>query len=518
MRQFRFSIGLQTKLTLTFLLLVCLMAAAFLFVALNAVQLEERRAFEARALSITGLLAANIRNISSSDMFFAQTKFLLKNVRAQPQVRYVYMYDFGGTILADGTETNQAFNTVPGDSFHLNALRNENTLLLQYRDRNFLARGNILDVAQPVLLPSGELVGGVQIGFDPSLAQQKVLETRKYIIGIASLFAVVGAMLSTVISRQLVRPIRDLVRGTESIASGNLDVRIPVRSRDELGGLAVSFNAMAAGLKENALALQRYAEELESKIEARTRELQTTNQRLEETSRHKSQFLANMSHELRTPLNAIIGYTSLILNKVYGEVPGTIREQLDRVLISSRHLLGLINDVLDLSKIEAGRLTLNVADFSLKQVIQSVVTATEPLAAEKKLALTASLPAELPAARGDARRINQVLLNLVGNAIKFTDSGEVSVRAAVVDHEFMLSVADTGPGVAEVDRETIFEEFRQAGNSDAPLKGGTGLGLAIAKKIVEAHGGRMGVESAPGRGSTFWFTLPVQFERRAEAS
>jgi signal transduction histidine kinase len=428
------------------------------------------------------------------------------------------MYDFGGTILADGTAANEAFNTVPNDPFHLNALRSANTLLLQYRDRDFLARGNILDVAQPVLLPSGELVGGVRIGFDPSPAQQAVLMTRRYIFGVAGLFAVAGAVLSAAISRQLIRPIRDLVRGTESIASGNLDVRIPVRSRDELGGLAVSFNGMATNLQQNAVALRQYAEELESRIEARTQELQSTNQRLEEVSRHKSQFLANMSHELRTPLNAIIGYTSLILNKVYGEVPGGIREQLDRVLLSSRHLLGLINDVLDLSKIEAGRLTLNVADFSLKQVIQSVLTAMEPLAGEKKLALRAFLPVELPVARGDARRINQVLLNLVGNAIKFTDFGEVSVRAAVVDHEFMLSVRDTGPGVAQADQENIFEEFRQAGNNDGPLKGGTGLGLAIAKKIVEAHGGRMGVESTPGEGSVFWFTLPTQLERPVGAS
>jgi len=142
----------------------------------------------------------------------------------------------------------------------------------------------------------------------------------------------------------------------------------------------------------------------------------------------------------------------------------------------------------------------------------------EPLAAEKKLPLKASVPAELPAARGDARRINQVLLNLLGNAIKFTDTGEVGVGVSQDGREFVIRVSDTGPGIAPADQERIFEEFQQAGNSDAPLKGGTGLGLSIARVIVEAHGGRMGVESSPGKGSTFWFTLPIRAERAVGAS
>jgi signal transduction histidine kinase len=511
------SLRLQTKLTLTFLLLVCLMVAAFLFLVLNRLQSEEQRAFEARAASTAALLAANIRNISASDILFSETAFLLKNVRQQPQVRYAYLYDYGGTILADGTETNSLFNTVPADPIHEKAIRAERTLI-QYRDRNFLAPANLLDVAQPILLPSGELIGGVRIGFDPAPAQQRILQTRKDIVLVGVAFALAGAALSAVISRQFVRPIRDLVQGAQSVASGELDVTIPVRSRDELGGLAATFNSMAASLSENKAALQSYAEGLESKIEARTQELRSINQRLEEASRHKSQFLANMSHELRTPLNAIIGYTSLILNNIYGEVPAKVREPLDRVRVSSRHLLGLINDVLDLAKIEAGRLTLSVADFSIKQVVQSVMTAMEPLAAEKKLSLKASVPAELPAARGDARRINQVLLNLLGNAIKFTDTGEVGVGVSQDGREFLICVSDTGPGIAPAEQGRIFEEFQQSGNSDASPKGGTGLGLSIARKIVEAHGGRMGVESSPGKGSTFWFTLPIRAERAVEAS
>jgi signal transduction histidine kinase len=185
---------------------------------------------------------------------------------------------------------------------------------------------------------------------------------------------------------------------------------------------------------------------------------------------------------------------------------------------SGRHLLGLINDVLDLSKIEAGQLTLALADYSMPDLVQTVVTATESLAAEKKLTLAARVPPGLPAGRGDERRLAQVLLNLVGNAIKFTESGEVSVAVSAVDGAFVVSVADTGPGIPERDRQKIFEEFQQADGSSTRRAGGTGLGLSIAKRIVELHGGRIWLDSTLGRGSTFSFTVPIRVERQARAA
>jgi len=246
------------------------------------------------------------------------------------------------------------------------------------------------------------------------------------------------------------------------------------------------------------------------------REIEEKGRQLEIASRHKSQFLANMSHELRTPMNAILGYTELVLDQIYGDVPEKIRDVLERVQNSGRHLLGLINDVLDLSKIEAGQLTLSLTDYSLKEVVQTVFTAVESLAAEKKLALRVAVPSDLPPGRGDERRLTQVLLNLVGNAIKFTDAGEVGVEVAAQDGAFRVSVSDTGPGIAPADQERIFEEFQQADSSSTRKKGGTGLGLSIARRIIELHGGRIGVESSLGKGSTFWFTLPVCVERQAE--
>ena len=215
-------------------------------------------------------------------------------------------------------------------------------------------------------------------------------------------------------------------------------------------------------------------------------------------------------------MHAVLGYTDLILDNIFGDVPETIRDTLERVKANGQHLLGLINDVLDLSKIEAGQLTLSLGNYSMGEVVQAVVSAVESLASEKKLALKATVPADLPPGRGDERRLTQVLLNLTGNAIKFTDEGEVSIEARASDGAFVVSVSDTGPGISEADQQTIFEEFQQADSSSTRKKGGTGLGLTISRRIVELHGGRLWVESTPGHGSTFSFTLPVRVERQAE--
>ena len=216
-----------------------------------------------------------------------------------------------------------------------------------------------------------------------------------------------------------------------------------------------------------------------------------------------------MSHELRTPLNAILGYTELILDNIYGEAPEKMRAVLERVQTNGKHLLGLINDVLDLSKIEAGQLTLSLSDYSLAELVQGVYVAVEPLASQKNLALTTKVAKGLPVGHGDERRLAQVLLNLVGNAIKFTETGEVAIEASHSDGTFCVAVRDSGPGIAAADQAKIFEEFQQVDNTPTRQKGGTGLGLAISKRIVEMHGGRILVDSELGKGSTFTIRLPV---------
>jgi signal transduction histidine kinase len=244
-------------------------------------------------------------------------------------------------------------------------------------------------------------------------------------------------------------------------------------------------------------------------------EIQEKSRQVEEASKHKSQFLANMSHELRTPLNAILGYTELIIDGIYGDAPDKMRNVLERVQTNGKHLLGLINDVLDLSKIEAGQLVLTLNDYSIKEMMQGVYVAVEPLAGNKKLGFKLEVPPDLPVAHGDERRLSQVLLNLVGNAIKFTDTGAVTMRASAANGGYTIAVNDTGPGISEDDRAKIFEEFKQSESAQTKAKGGTGLGLSIAKRIVEMHGGKLWVESALGSGSTFFFTLPLKVDGQA---
>jgi GAF domain-containing protein len=245
-------------------------------------------------------------------------------------------------------------------------------------------------------------------------------------------------------------------------------------------------------------------------------EIQDKSRQLEEASQHKSQFLANMSHELRTPLNAILGYTELMADGAYGEPSEKMLGVLQRLEANGRHLLGLINDVLDLSKIEAGQLVLELSEYSIQDIAQTVRSTLEPLAADKKLAFKVEMPSALPPGRGDGRRLTQVLINLVGNAIKFTDTGEVAIKAEANNGSFHVAVRDTGPGISAADQAKLFQEFQQADNAITRKKGGTGLGLAISKRIIEMHGGKIWVESQPGQGSTFAFTLPVVVERQAE--
>jgi signal transduction histidine kinase len=316
-------------------------------------------------------------------------------------------------------------------------------------------------------------------------ASQVAHERAKWIVTAIALGSVVLALgLGYVISWSLIGPVNQIKAGLRGIAAGDFAGRVEVASRDELGELADNLNRTA-------------------------RKLGLLYEQLEAASRHKSQFLANTSHELRTPLNAILGYTELIQDGIYGEVPEKIREILDRVQSSGRHLLGLINDVLDLSKIEAGQLALSVTDYAMPEIVERVVNATGSLAAEKRLALRIAVQDGLPLGQGDDRRITQVLLNLVGNAIKFTETGEVLLSVAAANGAFEIAVADTGPGIAAADHERVFEEFRQLDGSTTRAKGGTGLGLTISRKIIELHAGRIWVESEVGRGSTFRFTLPV---------
>jgi two-component system, NtrC family, sensor kinase len=241
-------------------------------------------------------------------------------------------------------------------------------------------------------------------------------------------------------------------------------------------------------------------------------EIEDKSRQLEAASRHKSEFLANMSHELRTPLNAIIGFSEVLIERMFGELNDKQEEYLKDIYASGQHLLSLINDILDLSKIEAGRMELEAAEFDLPSTIENALILVRERAGRRGITLGRTVDERLGVIRADERKLKQVLLNLLSNALKFTpEGGRIDVRAVMNDGEAEISVTDTGVGIAPEDQQAVFEEFRQVGTADKKVEG-TGLGLALSRKFIELHGGRIWVKSQLGTGSTFTFTIPIRRE------
>jgi signal transduction histidine kinase/DNA-binding response OmpR family regulator len=313
-------------------------------------------------------------------------------------------------------------------------------------------------------------------------------------------------------------------------------VAVPLRARDVVTGVLLVTSPEAAKFDEedrqllSALAdhasiaienarllaqVRRHAGELEARVEMRTRELQDANRRLEEASRHKSEFLANMSHELRTPLNAIIGFTRLVQRRTQDILPEKQRENLEKILISSDHLLRLINDILDLSKIEAGRMEVRPVPVDLRQIVDACLRTVEPLVKSDRLRLVQAIPSDLPVLFSDGEKLKQILINLLSNAVKFTEAGTVTVSARRDADTVSVSVSDTGIGIPEHALELIFEEFRQVDSSSTRKYGGTGLGLSISRHLARLLGGDIAVQSKAGAGSTFILTIPARFRASA---
>ncbi len=268
--------------------------------------------------------------------------------------------------------------------------------------------------------------------------------------------------------------------------------------------------------------LKQASDELERKIQAATADIAQQNEllrrqaiELEQASELKSQFLANMSHEFRTPLNAMLGYTSMLLQGVAGKIEQPVRRQLGRIESNGRHLLTIINEILDISRIEAGRMPLQVSRFAVPELISEVKAELEPIIMRSKLSVTLDIPKDLKPVVTDRQKVKQIVLNLLSNALKFTHQGGVTISARRNGGErtLILSVADSGIGIAPADQERIFEDFRQLDNSPTRAYGGTGLGLSICRRLAQMLDGRLAVHSQLGKGSTFTLTLPIKGRR-----
>jgi signal transduction histidine kinase len=307
---------------------------------------------------------------------------------------------------------------------------------------------------------------------------------RNLFVSVAAGAIVLALSLGFVLSWSLIGPIQRIDSRLRAIASGDFSGHVDVPNRDELGALAANVNRMSD-------------------------ELNRLYRELEAASRHKSEFLANMSHELRTPLNAIIGFSQVLREQMFGEVNEKQAEYLDDIISSGNHLLALINDILDLSKVEAGQVELEVAPFSLREALERGVVMVRERATKDAVRVALATDPEVDVVEGDERRIRQVIFNLLSNAVKFTPAGgAVDVSAMRVDGEVRVSVTDSGPGIAPKDQDRIFEAFQQT-DAGVEQREGTGLGLALSKRLIEFHGGRIWVESTLGNGSTFVFTLPA---------
>ncbi|MCK4308198.1 HAMP domain-containing protein, partial [candidate division WOR-3 bacterium] len=328
-------------------------------------------------------------------------------------------------------------------------------------------------------------------------------------IFIAIIISVLLAILAGwLMSGKISKPINLLANASEKVAQGDLHTLVNVKSSNEIGVLASSFNQMVRSLRKSRNELRQWGKKLEKRVVERTEELEQANLKLQELDRLKSMFIASMSHELRTPLNSIIGFTGIILQEMSGDINDEQRKQLTMVKNSANHLLALINDIIDVSKVEAGKVELVIEEFDLIALVEEVRDSFNVTVAEKGFKVSLKIP-EMLVIESDERRTKQVIVNLVGNAVKFTDEGEIEINVTKKDRITELSVKDTGVGIREEDMGKLFKAFSQI-TTKGRLEEGTGLGLYLSKKIAHLLRGDITVESEFGKGSIFTLTLPLK--------
>lgn len=490
------TVGTKLSIPLTIIVL-----ASILVVTLIAVS-REQSSFEAElnnnADTILSLLAHNLREpLYLLDL--DELSELASVVQSSGDIENVIIYDTNGVLLIDTSAEVLSFSQEPQALGLTLTILGDGQQYQEDRPDRFVA-------GVPVFV-GRQLLGGLVVELSTLALQEKLTLMYQQTFVVALISILVALVLSQLFVRRMLHPLRELTTVTELLASGDYQHTVNVTSEDEIGQLGLIFNKMAIAVKE------RDSERV-AQLETQLIEVQEARKAAEKANQVKSQFLANMSHELRTPLNAILNFNAFVADGVMGPVNDEQVNLLNQSISSGKHLLALINDVLDITKIEAGMMDLFIQEVDLSEILTSVASVGKGLVKDKEIQFLAEIEEGLPVTFGDKRRLRQVFLNVISNAIKFTDKGQVTLRVKKLDNSIRVEIQDTGLGIAKKDHHLVFQSFKQA-KHDFSETIGTGLGMPISKYFVESHQGKMSFDSDTGKGSTFYVELPMLSEEEA---